>query len=299
MQWLALMRPTVKGNTFAASYRNPVEKHIIPHFGKQTLDEIRQADIQRYINKIAKDFAHDTVKKHKSRLFQIFEMAIINDLCVKNPVRQIIIPKTKERLEKAVYTEKQERMLFNYGYFHRFGAEIQFMIATGVARGELLALRWEDIDFSERAVYIRHGAAIVPNEKTGKLETIIGEPKTRYRKRGIPLGDELCRILKELPRHSEFVFCNSKGNVCNPRTWQRRHFDVFMQDMHEHYAEKGLNIPAVCPHQLRHTRLSLWINSGKNPIATAKVGGHANMNMLLKRYVHSSIEDLREQLGIE
>jgi hypothetical protein len=68
-EWLAQMKPTVKGNTFAASYKNPVEKHLIPHFGKIPLDEIRQADTQAYINKIAGKFALDTVKKHKSCLF--------------------------------------------------------------------------------------------------------------------------------------------------------------------------------------------------------------------------------------
>jgi len=71
-----------------------------------------------------------------------------------------------------------------------------------------------------------------------------------------------------------------------------------MKDMRAYYSEKGIDIPTVTPHQLRHTRLSLLINSGKNPIATAKFAGHADMNMLLKRYVHSNVDEMREQLGI-
>ena len=297
-EWLKLVKPTVKGNTFAASYKNPVEKHLIPHFGDKSLGAIRQADVQAYINIIAGKFAHDTVKKHKSCLFQLFDEAIDNDLCSKNPARRLKIPQTKERIEKSVYTDEQARIVFNFGYLHRFGAEIQFMLETGVSRSELLAIRWEDVDFEKRAVYIRHGAAIVPNDETGKHETVIGKPKNSYRKRFIPISSELCRILKDLTKRSEFIFCNVNGNISNPRTWQRRHFDVFMKDMHDYCEKRGADIPILCPHQLRHTRLSLWVNGGKNPIAAAKAGGHANMNMLLKRYVHSSIDELREQLGI-
>jgi len=297
-EWLALMKPTVKGNTFAASYKNPVEKHLIPHFGRKELNEIRQADVQAYINHIAEKFALDTVKKHKSCLFQIFDMAVDNDYCLKNPAKKLRIPKTKERVEKFIYTQEQEKHILNFCYMHRFGAEVHFMLETGVSRGELLAIQWRDIDFEKRAVFIRHGAAIVPNATTGKLETVIGEPKNNYRKRGIPLSGELCRVLRELPRRSEFVFCNAKGSLCNPRTWQRWHFDVFMRDMQDYYEGKGINIPIVTPHQLRHTRLSLLVNSGKNPISVAKFGGHANMNMLLRRYVHSTTDELREQLEI-
>ena len=68
--------------------------------------------------------------------------------------------------------------------------------------------------------------------------------------------------------------------------------------MRDFYAGQGIEIPLVNAHQLRHTRLSQLVNSGKNPIAVAKFAGHANMNMLLERYVHSSIGELREQLGI-
>jgi len=151
-EWLVLMKTTVKGNTFAASYKNPVEKHINPYFGGKSLDKIRQSDVQAYINLIAKKYSRETVKKHKYCITQIFYTAIDNDLCVKNPARHIKIPKTKERAEKSVYTEERAIQIFNYGYYHRFGAEIQFLLTTGVSRGELLAVKWCDVEFDNRAV---------------------------------------------------------------------------------------------------------------------------------------------------
>ena len=120
-----------------------------------------------------------------------------------------------------------------------------------------------------------------------------------YRKREIPLSMEICRILWNLPRRSEFVFCNAKGNVHNPRTWSGSHFGAFMKDMREYYADMGVDVPTVNPHQLRHTRLSLWVNSGVNIISVAKAGGQASPEMLRKHYVHTDVEELREQLGID
>jgi integrase len=298
-QWLALAKPTVKGNTFAASYKNPVENHLIPYFGGKCLTTIKQADIQHYISIAAGKYSLDTVKKHKSCLYQIFDTAIENGYCLKNPVRSIKIRDVKERTEKYVYTIEQEQLVFDYAYNHRFGTEIQFMLVSGVSRGELLAIRWENVHLNRRYVSIKHGAALVPNAETGKQETVIGDTKNKYRRRDIPLEDEICRILRGLPRKSSFVFCTKDGGNHNPRTWARRHFDVFMQDMHNFYEEQGIDVPLVNSHQLRHTRLSQMVNSGKNPIAVAKFAGHANMNMLLERYVHSTTDELRVQLGMK
>ncbi len=296
-EWLILVKPTVKGNTFAASYKNPVQNHIIPYFGNKQLTEIRQSDLQEYLNMLAGEYSLDTVKKHKSCLTQMFNEAIDNDLCIKNPARKLKTPKTKESEEKSIYTEEQSALVFKYAYLHRFGAEIQFLIETGVSRSELLALKWKDVDFATRIVYIRNGAAIVPNAATGKLETILGTPKNKYRKRAIPISHILTGILNGLSRQSKYVFCNINGEVHNPRTWARRHFDVFMRDMSEHYFLKGIDIPVVNPHQLRHTRASGLVNGGKNLHATAKYMGWADLKML-QRYVHSDVEDVRQQLGI-
>jgi integrase len=230
-QWLELVKPTVKGNTYAASYKNPVENHLIPYFGRKQLTSIQQEDIQRYMSIVVKKYSVDTVMKHKSCLFQIFEIAVNNDYCLKNPVRNIKIRHTKKREEKYVYTEEQIKLVFNYAYSHRFGAEVQFMLATGVSRSELLALKWCNVNLEERVVYIRHGAALVPNEETGVSETVIGDTKNEYRKRDIPIEPEICRILNEIPRDSIFVFCNKYGNNHRPSSWFKRRFKVFMKEI--------------------------------------------------------------------
>ena len=72
-----------------------------------------------------------------------------------------------------------------------------------------------------------------------------------------------------------------------------------MRDMQEFYAEQGIDIPKLTPHELRHTRATLWVNSGANLFAVANVLGHADLQMLRKRYAHSDVESTRKLLGLD
>lgn len=71
-----------------------------------------------------------------------------------------------------------------------------------------------------------------------------------------------------------------------------------MRDMHNYYAEQGIEIPKLHPHELRHTRATLWVNKGLNLYAIANVLGHSDLKMLRKRYAHENVESTREMLNI-
>jgi hypothetical protein len=80
-QWLEMVKPLVKGNTYAASYICPKNNHILPYFGRLDLCSVRQIEVQKYLNTFAKQkYSLDTVKKHKSCLYQLFKSAMDNDL---------------------------------------------------------------------------------------------------------------------------------------------------------------------------------------------------------------------------
>ena len=147
-------------------------------------------------------------------------------------------------------------------------------------------------------MHIRRGVTDVQNAFTGKMEVVIGEPKNDFRKRDISLFSETAELLKTYQNGSEYVICNSNKKVCSPRTWSRRHYDVFMKDMHKYYQEKGIEIPELNPHELRHTRASIWVNGGENIFAVADVLGHSDLKMLRKRYAHSDVESTRKLLKI-
>lgn len=296
---LGLLRGTVKDSSYMLHYKNTIENHLIPYFGKRKMNSIRQADIQEYFNKNKSEYTLETLKKHKMALSKIFEIAIQNDIVSKNPCDLVKVVSKKVTKKKKTYTQEQCDLVLDYAETHRYGLDIILMLSYGITRSELLGIQWNDIDVNEKILYIRRGVADVQNAVTGKMEVIVGEPKNDFRKRSIPISKHIITILSSRKKHGEYVFSNSKGNVQSPRTWSRRHFDVFMRDMHAYYADRGIDIPILHPHELRHTRATLWVNSGANLFAVADILGHSDLKMLRKRYAHSDTESTRRLLGID
>lgn len=302
LKWLQTINGTVKSNTYEATYRNTVVNHLIPAFKGRTLDEIKPYELQNFLNKSCEEYCCDTVKKFKSCLTQMYNEALYNEFCSKNPCYRLKVVKRTEVNEKQVYTQSELDMIKAYAVTHRYGIEIMLLAETGIRRGELLALTWADIELHSKVINITKAAAI--EKVDGIYTTRISAPKNISSVRKIPASTELCDYLADYkktcnPDQNDSVIVNSSGKGCNPRNWQRRHYDVFMVEMQEYYKDRGINIPYRTPHSFRHTRASLWVNSGKNLYAVAKALGHSDLDMLQKRYAHSNVEQIRFLLNIE
>lgn len=296
---LASLKGTVKDNTYNLTYRNSIENHLIPYFGRHGIASIKQIDIQQYFNSKGQELTLETLKKHKMALNRIFESALLNGIISRNPCACIKLKSSVSKAEKHIYTKEQCALVLQYAAGHRYGLGVYLMLSYGLSRSELLGLRWEDLDEKEKILHIRRGVTDVQDAVTGKMRVEIGEPKNDFRRRDIPISTEALELLQRHQNESSFIICNSKGEVCSPRTWSRRHYDVFMQEMHEAFREQGMDVPILTPHELRHTRASIWVNDGENIFAVADVLGHADLKMLRKRYAHSDVESTRKLLGIK
>ena len=316
-RWLDSIKGTVKDNTYQLTYVNSVNNHLIPYFGSANLSAIQPIDVKKFFNEKAKTHSHETLKKIRQCANSIFESAIDNNLCVRNPCRNIKLKDSLSTSHKSVYTEEQVALVLEYAKTHRFGDEIIMLLAYGLRRGELLGLRWEDVDFENKILHIRQAVADVKNVTTGKMEVVVDIPKTAYSIRDLPMSDDIADMLNSRPRtvilgrnkhkkragkeiDTQYIFPNQSGGVCSPRTWARRHYDVFMAEMHEYYLcqEKPIDVPMLNPHELRHTRASLWVNDNKSLFAIASVLGWGDLKMLRQRYAHSDVESNRKALGL-
>lgn len=298
-QWLVSMQGVVKNNTYSNTYKNSVKNHIVPHFKNKKVSEIMQSDIQAFLTLQSTKYCIDTVKKDKSCLFQFFDFCIDNNYYFRaNPVRHIKLSDRAESdiFDKPIYTPQQMNLLFEYGYCHRFGYEIQILLETGICRAELLGLKWENVDLENKIIYIKHN--LTEDYSSGKpIE--LGIPKNKFRFREIPISERLCLILKShIHNNSDFVVCNKYCKPCVPSNWYRRHYLVFMKSAREFYKNQ-CDIPILSAHRLRHSCASAWVNSDKNLYAISKILGHSDLEMLRKRYAHSDVEQLRNLLGIK
>lgn len=102
---LESIKGTIKDSSFNLTYNNSIENHLIPYFGKHHIADIKQIDIQQYFNIKGKEYTIETLKKHKMALNRIFESAVMNDICIKNPCRSIKLTSEIRSEKKRIYTK--------------------------------------------------------------------------------------------------------------------------------------------------------------------------------------------------
>lgn len=151
---------------------------------------------------------------------------------------------------------------------------------TGIRIGELLALRWEDIDFEKKLLYINHTITIMKN--SDKIQWILGEPKTKKSKRVIPLPINILKELKKIKKknQSKFVITTRKNECVTIRSYQRT-FEKIL---------KKCNIPHQNFHSLRHTFATRALESGMDIKTLSELLGHQDAMITLNRYSHSMLE---------
>lgn len=301
-------KPFVKGNTYSGTYLIPVQQRLIPWFGEMKLDEIMPLHIQKYINAMAKKYAPETIHKDYFILSFVLQHAADNGLCKSNPAgRSIHLPKI-EPPSKHTYSQVEYDTVYGFAKAHPNGLAIMLLLETGITRSELLGLRWEDIDADNNTILIRQGLVAYQDLDQEKWVIESNGLKNKYRQRAIPIvNPTLMERLKNKPRtvylppkgdngqqviHPEFVFHSPEGKPYQPQNWSRRVYNAFMKDLRTEHPE----IPRLTPHELRHTRATLWLGQGVSPLMVAKLLGHCDLKMLTRIYDHTSVDTLRNAL---
>lgn len=288
IEWLkTYKKDSVKLHTYLFTYDANVRKYLIPYFGKAKLDRIKQIDIQKYFNTVkAEDgspLAKSTLSKHKMILKSMFDAAIDNDHCHKNPVKNITLPEPKKSEERPVYTAEQAEAVKKYAEEMEYW-DILIMLHTGIRRSELIGLQWDDIDLDQRIMHIQR--AVVQTK--GKI--VIDVPKTETSDRLIPFSEHLAEIFRRMPNNGAYVI--GTDAPLSPATFAHD----FKRRMQKIHAQTGT--PILTPHELRHTYGTLLRESGTDIYTIQKVMGHSDISITAGVYVHNDIEVLRKNLGL-
>lgn len=293
IKWLETYKQgKVKEHTYEFTYKKNVEKYLIPFFNHAKLKNIKQIDIQKYFNKVKNlesnlPLSNSVLNKHKMILKSIFDAAIDNDLCYKNPVKNINFPNVSIKKQRPVYTFQEVEKLEKYA-IKQNRYDIILLLGTGMRRSELIGLMWDDIDMTNKTIHIQRAVT----QTTGKV--VIGETKSETSNRYIPISDNLISVINLIPRESEYVISGEKPDKpIVPHSYADK-FERFMEK-----ASKELNIPKLTPHELRHTYGTLLREKGVDIYTIQKVMGHSDISVTAGTYVHNDIEVLRKQLKID
>lgn len=282
--WLeTYKKPKVKPHTYDFTYRINVENYMVPYFGELNLTDITQAFIQEYFNGLSDKLAQSVLKRHHGILKNIFDQAINNELCYKNPVRDIVYKSKKPEIEKHAYTEKQSLAAQEYAKRHDGGLCVYLILNTGLRRSEALGLMWKDIKFEAKTVSVMR--AVTPDT----IVPMDGDTKSRSSMRIIPVTDEFINYMQTIRKRKGYVLGDEK-NYCAIDSFDWNYKKTMHAISHE------LDIPYLSPHELRHSFGSVLYERGVDIYTISKVMGHADISITAKIYVHNTVESLRKGL---
>lgn len=276
--WLEVYKqPFVSRATYRSTYEAYVYNHLIPYFGRKLLRDITQADIQKYFS-LKANKSQSFLNKNRFMLSAIFETAIENDLCARNPVKRIKYASKQKKHDKKALTDEQIDLLEQYAQSER--PEVILLLNTGLRRGELCGLQWTDIDLEVRTLTVNRAIA----ESGGKCS--INPPKFKSY-RTIPLNDKALAVLRHQPHKSLWVFPSRSGGFRRPDKWTDI-LERFMRD---------LPLELQCTsHEMRHTYGSFLRRHGVDIYTIQQILGHKDINVTAGTYVHADIDAMRTEI---
>ena len=257
--------------------------HIAPYFGKRELGSISPLEIEKWQNKLLQKYKHLTVQKFRSILFSFFDKALLNDLVFKNPLEKVTAPKVQNNIkieEINPFTEKELNQIIEHvnGYMKNF---IKLMAATGMRPGEIIALKWSDIDFEKRTIKVERTRL-----RSKKGEDIVdGLTKTMSSNRFVDMLNATFDALMaqlELTNESEYIFLNQSNMPFYSH-------DIVGVNFRKILKQSG--VVARPLYNLRHTFASQMIGRGADITWVSKMLGHKDVSITLKIYTKFIQED--------
>jgi site-specific recombinase len=288
--WLHSMQLNTKEST-QARYTHLIKTHIKPHLGAVQLSQLTTDAIEIFIEQQLTDGRLDnsgglspkTVTDILTIIKSTIEYARYKELPVICNLSKLSIKK-KEK-EMRVFTPSEQESLIgtltNDMDHSKFG--VLLSLYTEIRVGELCALQWEDFDLAHSKLKIRKTMQRIQdlgNGSVSKTKIVITEPKSQCSIREIPLPLFIVDVAKKFASNPKAYILTGTDRYIEPRTMQNR-FKSYV---------KECNVEPANFHVLRHTFATRCVEVGFEVKSLSEVLGHANVNITLNRYVHSSFE---------
>jgi integrase len=284
LTWLKSIKPQVKPKTYT-TYEGLVRLHIVPALGKVKLVKLTPEHLQRfYSERIDTGLSPQSVRHMNAVLHRALEDAVRWNNVARN-VADLVTPPRVERREMKVLAPEEARRFLDTVRTERIGALYILAITTGLRQGELLALRWRDVDLEARSL------RITGTLQRGEAGLAIAAPKTATSRRQVLLGTMAIEALRDHRirqnaerlllgpawENNDLVFANEVGRPIEATNLLRRSFKPLL---------KAAGVPAIRFHDLRHSAATLLLSQGIHPKVVSEMLGHAQVGITLNLYSH-------------
>ena len=267
------------------TYRGYINNHIKPNIGHIPLNRLTSLDLQKFYKKLLgtgrverieskkqpKGLSAKTVRNINQIIASALNLAIQEKLIRANPTVGCALPRVEHKEMKTLTAEQLSSFLREAketGVYEMYYTEL----ATGLRRGELLGLKWSDIDFNLGVIRVQRQVARIDGE-------IVEAPlKTKNSYRNISISRDTIEVLKEQKKKvaGEYVFPSPNGGPISP--------DSVLNMLHRVLKRAGL--PKVRFHDLRHTFATLALQNGVDIKTVSSMLGHYSAGFTLDTYTH-------------
>lgn len=298
-------RNEIKITTYEG-YMRIYRKHIKDsQLGKTALNQVTTEMLQRYYNdKLNDGYNSKTVHSIGIVVGAALNHAVKLKMLSENPNRYTSIPK-KKKYEASVLSTEEVRRIVNEAKAEEIYPIIVTTVYTGMRKGEAMALKWENVDFQKRRIYIKNSLCKIDGDQTDEkghrhARYEILEPKTKESIRMVPMMDEVYEALmlqkerqemdkkryREIYLDQGLVFTDSCGNFLP----QRQFMDQY------HAFLRKYEITDIRFHDLRHTFATLLIDADVSMKVVQELLGHSTITTSMDIYTHVSDEKKEQAL---
>jgi len=276
---------------------------VTPALGHIALRDLRPDHLQRYYNEKAQEgLAVSTILLHHKIVSNALGQAEKNQLVLRNVCRLTELPRQSRKEMRTLTIEQAATQLLSALQSDRLYAAFLTFFMTGLRRGELLGLRWQDVDLNAGILHVRQILVRIYNRDTKgegrKTRLNFHEPKTEKSRRSVPIPEACLTAFKRHKAHQAeeklllgpgyqdhgLVFAQADGAPIDPRS------------MHRYFAQvlqRG-GLPAIRLHDARHTFATWMLEQNVHPKVVSELLGHSSIRITLDLYTHVSL-DLEKQ----
>jgi len=294
--WLSTVAQHNVRPTTIAHYRATVKNHIVPRLGDVLVQKLTAAKIQAtYTAMLAEGKGTRTVQLTHLRLQQALSLAVQWTIIARNPCDLVTPPRT-QRKELRTWNREDVRRFLDAATSDVYAPLWEIALATGMRRGELLGVRWQDIDLTRGTLTIQQAVTLL-NDKA-----IIQQPKSAASRRTVRLPAHCIAALQAHKDRRSFrtspgtisddardlVFTSTTGGIIHPRNLIRNFALIMEQEEKQRRAKypDAAPLPRIRFHDLRHTYATLSLSGGADIKTVSARLGHSSIAITGDVYMH-------------
>ena len=312
---------SIRRDVSDSTYRDYEKRYALyiaaPLGGKRLCDlAAKPAIIRRWLNATRDNYAFSSAKQARALLERILDLAVADKLIEENPARLVKPPRPPKQIptdddeegQRALTVEQVDRLLTEAKRIDKLwssarglsqaaanavrgnGTYVLYVLAVrlGLRRGELLGLRWKDVDFERKIIRVRQ--QVIRNDEGYHISSTLKTPSSR---RDLPLEDDIAELLHHVQAKlgerasvKDLVFPDKDGNERDPQS-VTRNFSRLV---------KRLDLGNFHLHDLRHTAITRWRTRGVDLEVAAALAGHEKADVTANIYSEKDMDRKRAAL---